>query len=245
MIQKTLLAVALFTLTAAFTISVGGQMASGGQGGGDMQEKIAFVKQSIAENQQRLHQYQWVETTQLTLKGEAKPPKQSQCSYGPDGKVQKVPIGDSQPPQQQSGRGGRLKERVIEKKTGEMQDYMQQVKSLLALYVPPSSERIQAAHQAGNISIGAPAGADAVQLIFKNYAQPGDQMTLSFNTAAKKVQQLNVNTYLNDPKDVVTLAVQFASLPDGTNYTPQNVLNAPAKKIQVTTTNSNYQKVAQ
>jgi hypothetical protein len=41
----------------------------------------------------------------------------------------------------------------------------------------------------------------------------------------------------------VTLQVQMGSLPDGTNYTEQTVLNATAKKLVVTTTNSNYQKL--
>ena len=70
-------------------------------------------------------------------------------------------------------------------------------------------------------------------------------MTLAFDTATKKVQTLNVNTYMGQAKDVVTLAVQFASLPDGTNYAQQTVLNATAKQIQVTTTNSQYTKLAQ
>ena len=68
-------------------------------------------------------------------------------------------------------------------------------------------------------------------------------MTLSFNMATKKITSLNVNTWMDDPKDVVTLAVQFASLPDGTNYSQQSVLNATAKKLVVTTTSSNYQPV--
>ena len=35
----------------------------------ELQEKVAAVKQNIAENKQRLQQYQWTETTQLTFKG--------------------------------------------------------------------------------------------------------------------------------------------------------------------------------
>jgi hypothetical protein len=50
---------------------------------------------------------------------------------------------------------------------------------------------------------------------------------------------------LGDPKDTITLAVRFATLPDGTNYAAQTVLNAPSKEIQVTTTNANYSKLAQ
>ena len=206
-----------------------------------MQQKVAALKQSVQENQQRLHQYQWVETQQITLKGEPKPPKQNLCKYGPDGQVQKVPIGEQQ---QAPPSGGRLKGRVVEKKKAEMQDYMGDVKSLLSMYVPPNPQKIQAAVQAHNVSL-VPGGGGVVQLVFKNYAQPGDQMTCSFDTAAKKIQSLNVNTYLGQAKDVVTLAVQFASLPDGTNYAQQTVLDATAKQLQVTTTNSQYSKLGQ
>jgi predicted dinucleotide-binding enzyme len=45
---------------------------------------------------------------------------------------------------------------------------------------------------------------------------------------------------MDEPKDVVTLAVQFSSLPDSTNYVQQTVLDATAKKLVVTTTNSDY-----
>jgi hypothetical protein len=68
-------------------------------------------------------------------------------------------------------------------------------------------------------------------------------MTLTFSSATKKISTINVNTYMDEPKDTVTLAVQFASLPDSTNYVQQSVLNATAKKLVVTTTNSNYQKM--
>lgn len=202
-----------------------------------VQEKMAAVKQAMAENAQKLHQYQWIETTQLTLKGDPKPPTQDSCQYGPDGTVQKTPIGP--PPEQPSG--GRLKERIIEKKEAEMKDYMGEVKGLLAMYLPPDPQKMEQARQAGNVSLNPVPG--AVNLIFTNYAQPGDRMTLTFDTNAKKIASVNVDTYMGETKDAVTLHVQMASLPDGTNYAEQTILNATAKKLQVTTTNSNYQKL--
>ena len=203
----------------------------------EMQQKLAGVQQSITDNQQKLHQYQWTETTQLTLKGDPKPPTQDLCQYGPDGKVQKTPIGP--PPQQPSG--GRMKQKMIEKKEGEMQQYMGEVQQLLGMYVPPNPQKMEQAKEAGNVSLN-PAGS-VVNLVFRNYAQPGDQMTLTFDPAAKKVVGLSVNTYMGQEKDAVTLQVQMASLPDGTNYVQQSVLSAAAKKLVVTTTNSNYQKL--
>jgi hypothetical protein len=41
----------------------------------------------------------------------------------------------------------------------------------------------------------------------------------------------------------VTLTNQFASLPDGTNYLQQTVLDMAGKQIKITTTNSGYSKV--
>jgi hypothetical protein len=231
--------VAAFIVAMALAISSFAQM---GGGSPELQQKFQALKQASAANKQRLMQYQWVETTVLAYKGEDKPPKQDLCRYGPNGQVQKVPIGQQQQ-QQDSGRHGRLKEHVVEKKTEEMQDYMQQVKSVISLYVPPDAQRMQKAFQAHNVSIVP--GGGATQLVFKNYAQPGDQMTIAFDTATKKIQSLDVNSYVGDPKDSFTMAAQFASLPDGTNYVSQTVLNAPSKDVKVTTTNSQYSKLTQ
>jgi hypothetical protein len=204
---------------------------------GELQQKLAAVKQAAAENKQRLHQYQWIETTQLTLKGDPKPSSQKLCQYGPDGQVQKTAIGT--PPEQPSG--GRMKKRIIEKKKEEMQEYMEDVKGVLSMYVPPDPQRMQQAFEAGKVSLNTAGG--VVNLIFTDYAQPGDRMTLTFDAATKKITSLSVNTYMGQAKDAVTLQVQMASLPDGTNYAGQTILNASAKQLVVTTTNSNYQKL--
>ena len=36
------------------------------------QDKAAAIKQSLAENQAQLRQYTWIETTEISLKGEVK-----------------------------------------------------------------------------------------------------------------------------------------------------------------------------
>jgi hypothetical protein len=170
--------------------------------------------------------------------------KTFQCEYGPDGRVQKTPIGA--PAQSSSGRqGGRFKQRIVEKKTEEMKDYMQQVQGIIALYVPPDAQRMQRAFQSGNISMNKTLGSDGVDLIFTNYAQPGDKMIIGFDTTSKKIRTINVNTYMDAPQDVVTLSVRFDTLPDGTNYAQQTVLNATAKQLQVSTSYSNYAKRVQ
>ena len=67
-------------ITAAMLAAiVPGISQTGAGAGAELQQKLAAVKQSVAENQQKLRQYQWKETTQLTLKGDPKPPSQSAC----------------------------------------------------------------------------------------------------------------------------------------------------------------------
>jgi hypothetical protein len=100
---------------------------------------------------------------------------------------------------------------------------------------------MEQAYQVGKVSFN-PAG-ELVNLIFRDYTQPGDQMTLTFDSATRKVISLDINTYMGETKDAVTLHVQMASLPDGTNYVQQTVLNATAKQLVVTTSNSNYQRM--
>jgi len=134
-----------------------------------------------------------------------------------------------------------MKQRIVEKKKEEMKDYMEDVKGVLAKYLPPDPQRMQQAYQAGNLALNPVPG--ALNLVFTNYALPGDKMTLTFDTGARKITHLSINTYMGEAKDTVTLQAQMGTLPDGTNYTQQTVLNASAKELTVTTTNSDYQKL--
>jgi len=199
--------------------------------------QLAMIKQTMAANAQKLHQYQWIETTQVTLNGEQKPSTQNSCQYGPDGTVQKTPIGP--PPAEPSG--GPFMRRIIERKQAEMKQYMGEVKGVLNQYLPPDPQKMEQARQAANLSVNLVPG--AANLIFKNYVQQGDQMTLVFDTVVKKISSVNVNTYMGDSQDAVTLFVQMASLPDGTNYAQQTTLNATAEQLVVITIKSNYQKL--
>jgi hypothetical protein len=211
-----------------------------------VQERVAALKESLAANQAALKQYTWTETTQVLMKGELKKSEQKQCRYGPDGKVQKTAIGgDPAAPQQASRRrrGGPIKEKIVEDKKEEMKDYMGRVAGLVHLYVPPDPGKIQQAAQSGNASLARDAeGKPALTL--RNYEKPNDEVTVGFDPATKKIRTYNVASYLDQPGDAVTLAVTFASLPDGTNYPRDILMDATSKQIQVKVTNSDYQKAA-
>src|SRR5208283_1335828 len=133
------------------------------------------------------------------------------------------------PPEQPSG--GRMKQGIIAKKKAEMKEYMEEVKGLLSMYVPPDPQGMEQAYQAGKFALNPVPG--AMNLVFTDYAEPGDRMTITFDTAAKKIISLDVNSYLDEAKDAVTLHVQMATLPNGPNYAQQTVLSAKAKELVV------------
>ncbi len=203
-----------------------------------LQQKAAAAKQAAARNQQALRTYSWLEQTQLSLKGEVKNTKVEQCQYGPDGKVMKTEL--SAPPPEQHQRG--LKGRVIEKKKEEMKEEMASATALIKTYVPPTPDKIQAAVSAGKIALS-PAGPGVVAIKFSDYNLPGDSMILTFESEVKSLRKINVNTYLDDPSNPVTLEVDLQTLPDGTNYPAIESLSLPGKEIDVRIQNSNYQKV--
>ena len=219
-----------------------------GAGKAGVGERVAALKQSLAQNKAALKNYTWVETTTISLKGEVKKTEQKQCHYGPDGQVVKIPLAGAPPPPQQAegGRRGRFKEAVKEHKVDELKDYMQQVTALIHQYVPPDPQKIQAAQAAGNVSMQASPSQGGAVLNVKDYLKPGDLLALGIDPQANQMRSYNVRSYLEKPgDDDVTLAVMFANLPDGTSFPQQTVLDAPGKKIQVVVTNSGYAKAAQ
>ena len=165
--------------------------------------------------------------------------EQNNCSYGPDGKLQKVAVGE--PPSGKKPRG--LKGKIATNKIEDIKEYMDRVGSLIHRYIPPDSEAMQSAFRAGKASIEGSGGSGPVSLVLRDYAKPGDSVTFLFDTGARKLRSFRVGTYLDEPKDVVNLTADFSALPDGTNYVQQSVLDATAKSIQIKTTNFGHHKV--
>jgi hypothetical protein len=207
----------------------------------ELQQRLAELKQASAANKQRLAHYTWQEQQTTSIKGEVKKQQVFQVRVGPDGQQEKMPIGDSPaaPPS-----GGRLKQHVVAKKTAEFKEYGEQIADLAKQYTQPDPAKLQQAFQAGNVSLQSGGGAGIVMLVIKNYIKPNDSVTFTFDRLQKAIQSVRVSTYLDDPKDAVTIAAQFSKLPDGTNHVASTQINGESKQLVVVTQNSNYQPAA-
>jgi hypothetical protein len=211
------------------------------------QQRMAAIKESLAANQAALKTYGWVETTQISLKGEVKKTDVKNCHYGADGKVQKTEVPGATPPAAapaggRGRRGGLAKKAIVENKKEETKEYMEKVSALVHEYVPPEPPKLQAAQAAGTLSVQP--GPNATMTV-TNYVKPGDSLAIGMDAAAKQITSYKVTSYVDDPKDdAIALTVTFARLEDGTNYPQRIVLDVTAKKLQVTVTNSGYKKAA-
>ena len=123
-------------------------------------QMVAALKQNLAESQKRLRQYEWVETTAISLKGEEKSRKQQRVYYGADGKLTKLPIGEPQarpgrararPPWRRARQGEHRREQE-----GRHEGVHGEGRGLIQQYVPPNPAQIQKAKDAGNMLVHPP-----------------------------------------------------------------------------------------
>lgn len=207
----------------------------------DLQQRLAEVKTAAAQNKQALAHYSWQEQETIAVKGDVKDTKIYQVHLGPDGKPQKVEMENM--PESSGGRKHGLVHDIKEKKEKEYKEYGQEVGALAQQYAQPDPEKLQQAFQQGNLLLGSGGAPGEVKMVIKNYVKPNDQVTLIFNQQAKAIQSLQIQSYLNDPKDAVTIAAQYSQLPDGTNHVATMQINGVSKELLVTTQTSNYQKM--
>lgn len=200
------------------------------------QERVVALKASLAASQAILKQYEYVETTVVSLKGDEKSRQMNRCYYGADGKVQKVPL--TAPPPEKKMRG--IRGKIAESKKEEMTDYMKEAVALVKKYLPPEPVLIQQAKDAGKVAVS-PLPNQRVRLTLTDYLKPGDSFALDVDLANNRPQEAKVSTYLDDSKDEpVTLDVKFSTLPNNATYAASIALEAKAKNLNVTVENSGY-----
>jgi hypothetical protein len=128
------------------------------------------------------------------------------------------------------------------RRKADLQDYIQRTISLIAYYVPPKPEQLDAMLSRGDASqeLSEPGKS---RIRFRDYHQRGDSMTFTYDPTSKALLSVTVlSTLGGSPKDPVTLEAVFETLPDGVNHLASTTVIAKAKKIEVKTRNVSYAK---
>src|SRR5271165_6666031 len=127
------MALALTVAISAGLLSTTPAMAQSQQ----MVDKLMAIKQAQDANKAKLATYTWTETETISIKGSVKDTKTYQVQMV-NGQQQKTLVNDQKA--SSGGREGRVKERIIEKKTEEYEEYGQSIGALAKQYTTPNPE---------------------------------------------------------------------------------------------------------
>jgi len=136
----------------------------------------------------------------ISLKGEVRKTISNQVSVGPGGEQQKIELGSTSAPPPS---GGRLKQRIVAKKTNEFQQYGQDVAGLAKQYAPPDPQLLQLAYQQGNIFLQLGGARGTVTLVIKKLHQAGRFNDLGIRPRVEADSIAPGSHHLTDPKDAV------------------------------------------
>ena len=197
------------------------------------------VAATIQANAQALKTFSHQQRTQLQLKGETKKVILNQIAYDMNGNQQKTLLSEDPPPGAAPS-GGRLKQRIVEKKTGEFKEMMENIVNLVKSYTELPHDQLQAALQKATFSQGSGDMAGSVQIAMTSVIQPGDSMTIWIDRTAMLYRRAVIaTTYEGNP---VTTTANYAMLPSGQVYMGEAILTYPKKEVVVQIDNSNYQR---
>jgi hypothetical protein len=203
---------------------------------GELQKRVAEIKQYLSLNKIVLAQYRWQESRTVSVKGEVKKEELFQVQIGSDGQPQKTNL---DPDESSGGRKHGIKHRIKE----DYENYGKEIAALAQSYGQPEPGRVQQLFEQGNVLLGSAGAPNEVKLVINGYQKPGDSVTIVFNKTQQAIQSVHISTYLNDPQDIVTISQQYAQLPNGPNHVASTIVDGVSKQLTVQMQNSNYQKM--
>jgi len=205
---------------------------------GGAQQEVEAIKTAMGQNAAAQRNYTWIQTTQMTYKGDVKSTTTSACQYVAGGQKPQCTQTSAPPPEEKQR--GPVRRSVKDSKVDDLKAYMDSVKALVAQYVPPQASLIQAAQGRGDVATAPNPANGTMTLTVSNYLQKGDAVIITVNQATHQVAHVAVNTWLNDPSATVTLDVAFITLPNGVSFASTKTLTATAKEVVVTITDANF-----
>ena len=203
-------------------------------------DRVDALKAHLVESQTVLRQYEWVETTIVTMDKMEKFCSQQRVSYNADGTVRKVPI--VQPVQRNIMRG--VCEKVAAPKKREMTGYIEDAVRLVHQYIPLNPNGLQAVTVEGTVTFTVTEPAIRGRLAIRDFLVKGDRVDLELDLTNNRPLSLNINSHLDTEQDPLTLAVTLGSLYGSATFARETVLEAKQKKLKVIVKNSEYRKIA-
>ena len=202
----------------------------------EIQDGIAIIKKNLSDSKESIKKYEWIETTTTFVDGEQKSVKQNQCYYSVDGQLTKVATGATTVEKKKGG----LRGKIAENKKEEMKEYIEAALKKIKGYIPPQAEKIQKIYADGKVGIQILEPGKKFRFDFPNYLEAGDKLSISLDKEHKLLKAYEINTFVEGPKDPVSLSIVLNTLPDGTTYASEIAFNSAAEKVKIVMKNSGF-----
>ena len=203
-------------------------------------EHVVALKAHLVDSQTVLRQYEWIETTIVSVDRMEKSCSQQRVSYDADGTIRKVPVEIPVPKNNMRG----VCEKGAAPKKPEMTGYMQDAVHLVHQYIPLNPNGLRAVTEGGTLSFTITEPAIRGRLAIRDFLVKGDRVDLDLDLTNNRPLSLNITSHLNTEEDPLTLAVTLGSLYGSATFARETVLEAKQKKLKVIVKNSEYRKIS-
>ena len=121
---------------------------------------------------------------------------------------------------------------------------MQRAVQTVHSYLPPDPVLVQKSRDADQVTVH-PLDAGRAKVVLADYMRSGDALTVELDLAANSILAIEVDTYIEDVDDRVSLAVRFGAVEGGISYQSETILDAPSRNVTVVVENSGHRPVTQ
>jgi hypothetical protein len=234
---------ALWLTAAGLTCVLMGWLALPAQGP-SLEQQIAGIAATAAQNQKALAEYNWQEQETVTIKDKVQSQRLFEAQLGPDGRIKRMALGLAEENLSQAGEGHGVREWIAEKKKHAVMTYGQDVKELAETYTQQiDDELLRLAYKRGDIANESTPTPGIRKLSINNYAKLGDLVVLVFAQEGNELQSLEVSSYLTGTREPVHILAGFSKSSGGPNHLDLITATATKRRLSVSIRNQSYQRI--
>ena len=191
------------------------------------------INEGRKQNAAQMRNYSWNTRTEIKMDGEVKSVKVELIRFTPDGELQKALVSDSNADAKKP-RG--IRGKVASNKKKGMQEWAAELGKLLQQYsLPTAGSLLDFLDNAEVRRTG-----QMVDLVGRNVIQTDDYMAILVDAESKQLKVILVQTSLDG--DAVDVKITSETLDDGLSYTARQVVNVPARKVELTVENYDFRR---
>jgi len=207
-----------------------------------LKQQITQVSRTAADNKLALLDYAWQEQETISLKDRIEDQQWFQVEFGPDGKLQRTPLGLSEENSSSSKGNPGMQDWLARRKKRALQAYSHEIKEVAQAYTEFEGDSLRLAYERHDVTTEPVSPDGGARLVVHNYVKTGDSVTLVFDLKSSELQRVEASSYHATASDPVTITALFSRLGDEPNHVDQITVVARKRNLSISLTNLAYHR---